>query len=145
MQISSNKGFCSFTLDSTHEKFDVWNGPNIRIHELAICCLWLFTSIALNKVNKDHRHCIKTRRISGCHVTGQCWCLFPTVEAKYPWDKVGGYFWSWNFSNTQIFVGSLKIHRYSIGSRCRCYIVCLYNMHRKGIPFNLFLGHGRQW
>ena len=25
--MSSNKGFCSFILDLTDERFDVWNGP----------------------------------------------------------------------------------------------------------------------
>ena len=29
MQISSDKGFCSFTLGLAHEKNDVWNGPKI--------------------------------------------------------------------------------------------------------------------
>ena len=29
MQMSSNKAFCSFALDSAHEKFDVWTRPYI--------------------------------------------------------------------------------------------------------------------
>ena len=29
MQISLNKGFCLLTLDSAHEKFDVWTGSKV--------------------------------------------------------------------------------------------------------------------
>ena len=44
MQTSSNKdkGFCSLTLDSVHEKFDVWTGPKrirsvkVREHEAVV-------------------------------------------------------------------------------------------------------------
>ena len=31
MQISSNKGFCSFTLGSALKKSDVWNGPKYML------------------------------------------------------------------------------------------------------------------
>ena len=51
MQMSSNKGFCSFILDSAHEKFDVWNGPNSLNGNLMeknweISCLYLHKSRA---------------------------------------------------------------------------------------------------
>ena len=34
MQISLNKGFCSLTLHSAHEKFDVWAVPETKIPKL---------------------------------------------------------------------------------------------------------------
>ena len=39
MQMNLNKDFSSLTLGSAHEKFDVWNGPNITCHDVIAGCI----------------------------------------------------------------------------------------------------------
>ena len=63
MQISSNNGFCSFALSSTHVKFDVWPGPKnsipSRVHssdKSLYCCDFLLHMIVIaNAVSYDDK------------------------------------------------------------------------------------------